>query len=519
MATKSVARLFGIALALAALAGLAVAQAPTATLVGRITDATHAAIAGASIQVRDVATNEVRTAQSLADGQFTVSSLTPGIYEVVIDKPGFKQLREKSLELQADQTARLDTQLEVGATSQSIDVVALLPLLNTETSSRGDVIAPQEITEMPLNGRDFNDLAFLVAGVQPAESGGKGSPYVVNGARADASNVVIDGINDQNPRDAGAQARPPLDALQEFKLQTSGYSAEYGRLAGGVVNMVLKSGGNDPHGSLFEFVRNDLFDARNFFDGATKSELRRNQFGATLGGPVVIPKLYNGHNRTFFLVSWESYRQVAGTNSLGVVPTALERTGDFSQSVNASGKLILLKDPLASGACTATSTAGCFQGNKIQSSRFNSVAQALLQYYPPPNNPGPNNFLVNAVTPDNWDSFVFKVDQRLTAKDNFSIRALRRSETSTNPFSGTGLGSFGATTTTDQGLYGISETRIFTNTLINEFRLGLTRTTDLEASAHAGTHYAAQLGIPGTTTDPKLEGFPKFSITGYETIG
>ena len=206
---------------------------------------------------------------------------------------------------------------------------------------------------MPLNGRDFNDLAFMVPGVQTAEEGGKGSPYVVNGARADASNVTVDGFNNQNPRDAGAQARPPLESLQEFKLQTSGYSAEYGRLAGGVVTMALKSGGNRFHGSIFEYLRNDLFDARNFFD-AGKSKLRRNQFGASVSGPVVLPKLYDGHDKTFFLVSWESFRGIAGSSSLGVIPTDLERAGDFSKSLDATGKLIPLKDPLASGSCTAT---------------------------------------------------------------------------------------------------------------------------------------------------------------------
>ncbi len=371
---------------------------------------------------------------------------------------------------------------------------------------------------MPLNGRDFNDLAFLVPGVQPAEQGGKGSPYVINGARADASNVIIDGLNDENPRDAGAQARPPLDSLQEFKLETSGYSAEYGRLAGGVVNMVLRSGSNQIHGSLFEFVRNDLFDARNFFD-VQKSELRRNQFGGTLGGPIVIPKLYNGHDRTFYLVSWESYRQVEGSNSIGVVPTALERQGNFSQSRDATGKLILIKDPLASGSCSATSSKGCFQNNIIPPSRFNSISQQLLQYYPLPNLVGPNNYLANFPTPDNWDSFVFKVDQKLSDKDNLSVRVLERWESSINPFSGSPIGNFSSSTDTGQSLYGISETHIFTPTLINEFRVGLTRTTDAELSAHAGTNWAAQLGILGTTTDPSLEGFPKFTITGFETFG
>jgi hypothetical protein len=499
-------------------AAVAAAQTPTATLVGRIVDASHAPIAGAAVRVRAVDTNEIRTAESQLNGEYTVSSLAPGAYEVTIEKPGFKQLRESNLELQVDQTARLDAQLEIGAITQSVEIHAEVLLLNTETSSRGDVIAPSEITEMPLNGRDFNDLVFMVAGVQTAEQGGKGSPYVINGARADASNVVIDGLNDQNPRDGGAQARPPLDSLQEFKLQTSGYSAEYGRLAGGVVTMVLKSGGNQVHGAVFEFFRNDLLDARNFFDGG-KSKLRRNQFGATLNGPVVIPKLYNGHDRTFFLMSWESFRGISGSSGLGVVPTALERQGNFSQSYDATGKLILLKDPQASGSCTATNASGCFPGNTIPASRFSPIAQQLLQFYPIPNYLGPNNYLANANSTDNWDSFLFKVDQKLTGKDNLSVRVLERWETSGNPFSGSPLGTFASTTDNGQSLFGISETRIFTPTLINEFRMGLTRTTNEELSSHAGTNWAAQYGIPGTINDPSLTGFPKFSITGFETIG
>jgi len=512
---KKLAALFA---ACFAFAGLVAAQTPTATLVGRIVDSSKAGVAGATVRVRDVNTNEVRTVQSLAEGDYTVSNLPPGTYEVSIDKSGFKQIHESSLELQVDQTARLDAQLEVGALSQAVEVVASVPLLNTESFSRGDVIAPREIAEMPLNGRDFNDLAFIVPGVQPAEQGGKGSPYVINGARADASNVVIDGLNDQNPRDAGAQARPPLDSLQEFKVQTSGYSAEYGRLAGGVVNMVLKSGSNQLHGSVFEYVRNDMFDARNFFDQG-KSELRRNQFGAGLGGPVVIPKLYDGHDKTFYMMSWESFRGIAGSNSLGVVPTALERAGNFSQSYDATGKLILIKDPLASGSCTATNASACFPGNIIPASRFSSISQQLMQYYPLPNQTGVNNYLANDPTPDSWDSFLLKMDQKLGDRDNLSVRALERWEASSNPFSGSSLGTFGATTKTGQALYGISETRIFSPSTVNEFRIGLTRTKDAETSAHTGTNWAAQYGIPGTTTDVNLEGFPKFSVTGFETLG
>lgn len=508
-----------VALLSALAATCVMAQTSSGSLVGRVTDSTQASIGGASVQVRDVATNQLRTATTQPDGQYTVSNLPAGTYQITIDKPGFRQVRQNSFELQVDQVARLDVQLEVGSVSDTIEIKATVPLLNTETFTRGDVIAPNEITEMPLNGRNFNDLVFTVAGVQPAEQNGKGAPYVINGARADASNVVIDGINDENPRDAGSQAQPPLDSLQEFKLLTNGYSAEYGRLAGGVVVMVLKSGANQVHGSLFEFVRNEDFDARNFF-AQSRSELRRNQFGGLISGPVVIPKLYDGHNRTFFLVNEESYRQIGGSPpSVGIVPTALERQANFTQSYNATGQLIQVKDPLASGSCTATSTAACFPGNIIPASRISPIAAKLMQYYPLPNLIGANNFISDLPTPDNWNEILVKVDQVLGVKDNFSVRVLERWETSSNAYSGSPVGTFGATTGSTQELYGISETHIFAPTLINEFRFGLTRTKSAENSAHQGTNYAAQLGIPGTTNDPNLEGFPKFTITGFEGIG
>jgi hypothetical protein len=175
-------------------AGLSAAQSPSASLVGRIIDPSNAAVVGATVRVRNVDTNEARTAVTKVDGEYTVAALQPGNYEVTVEKESFKLLRQEHLELQVAQTARLDGTLQMGATSTSVDVEATVPLVNTETSSRGDVIAPAELTQMPLNGRDFNDLAFMVPGVQASEQGSKGSPYVVNGARADASNVTIDGF-------------------------------------------------------------------------------------------------------------------------------------------------------------------------------------------------------------------------------------------------------------------------------------------------------------------------------------
>lgn len=500
-------------------AGLMPAQTPNATLVGRVTDVGGGRIVGAKVQIRNVETGEVRTVQTLDAGEYTASSLRPGAYEVIIEAAGFRPLRQSDLRLALDQIARLDATLEVGATSTTVEVTASVPLLNTESSSRGDVIASRELAEMPLDGRDFTDLAFMVAGVQPAEQGQKGAGLSMNGSRADSSNVIVDGFNNQNPRDAGVNVRPPLDALQEFKVQTSGYSAEHGRLAGGVINMALKSGGNDFHGSAFEFLRNEALDARNFFD-AGKSKLRRNQFGGTLSGPVWIPRVYNGHNRTFFVASWESYRQILGSTRLTTVPSELERQGDFSKSTDAAGKALFVKDPLASGSCTSTNRSACFPNNRIPSSRISPISLRLLDFYPVPNRSGEvNNFAASDNDEDSWDTYLFKLDQIISTRDNVSFRMVRRSQDEWSPFSSSDLPGFGTNSLETQHLFGATWIRTFSPTLISEFRTGFTRTVHQGLGAHAGRDYAAQFGIPGTTTDPRLVGFPRVTITGLPPLG
>ncbi len=489
------------------------AQNPTATIIGSVIDPSGAAVPGASIKIRNIDTNQVREVQSGNDGAFTSPNLPAGQYEAIVVKTGFRELKETNFELQIDQLARMDFKLEVGSSSEVVEVRGdSTPLLNTESAVKGEVLVAAEIVEMPLNGRDFADLAYLVPGVARRAQGGQGSNFNINGARADNTNFIMDGFNDQNPRGAAAQATPNLDALQEFKVQTSNYSAEYGRLAGGVINMVLKSGTNRYHGVLFEFLRNDLFDARNFFD-ADKSKLRRNQFGGTVGGPVAIPKLYNGHDKTFFLFSWESYRQVLGETRLGRVPTALERQGDFSETG-------LLTDPLASGSCTATIKTKCFPGSIIPASRFSPIALKVAAFYPLPNLPGrANNFRTNVDDDDKWDSFIFKIDQRVSKQDNVSFRFLKKLSHNSNPFNGSDLGTFGSFVNNHQSLMGLAYTRVFTPALINESRIGFIRTADREKGAHAGRDYAAELGITGVTTEPKLIGIPRFTVRDLVAIG
>jgi len=514
------------------------AQAPTATLVGRVTDPSHAVVPDAAITVRSTDTNETRTAKTDRHGEYTVSALDPGNYDVLIEAPNFKPVHEAHLVLEADQSARLDAALVVGSTTQEVEVTTEVGALHTETSDKGDVIAPVEIAEMPLNGRDFNDLVFNVAGVMPAEEGSKGSSFVANGVRSDATSVMVDGLNNTNPRDAGAEATPPLDALQEFKVQTSNYSAEYGRVAGPVINLVVKKGTNKLKGSIFEFVRNDLFDARNHFDAVgTKSELRRNQFGGTLGGPVFIPRLYDGHNKTFFLFSWESYRDIDAHNQFSTVPTPAERSGDFSKSFNPNtGKTLQgptasspngeLQDLLGDKTCVTPGPSGL--GNYIPAvdangkSCYDPVSQSLLNFYPQqsPDLIGqPNNYRQSAKNRDTWDSFLLKIDQQLASKDEASIKGLRRTETSLNPFSGSSLSYWGSVTKNEQVIAAFTETHIFTPTIINEFRFGLTREVNNENSLDAGINWTSTLGIPGTTTDLSLAQFPQFKIQSYATLG
>jgi hypothetical protein len=526
MYSKAVFLLFVAALLWA---NLAMAQAPTATLVGRVVDSSKAAVVGATVLTRNTATNQTRTTLTGAQGEYTISDLPPAIFEVTVTMTGFRPLKQTNLELQADQTARLDATLEVGSQVETVSVTTDVGLLNTETSSEGDVVTPVEVAEMPLNGRDFNDLAFTVAGVQPAEQGGKGASYVANGSRADSSAIYIDGINDESPRDAGSQISPPLDSVLEFKMETSGFTAQYGRLSGSVVNMVTKSGGNQYHGSLFEFVRNDLFDAPSYnFTSSplTKTKLRKNQFGEDFSGPITIPHFYNGRDRSFFQFSLESLRSVTGVNSYSIVPTALERTGNFSQSAP-GGMPYYFHNPAKSTktlCAPPASVSGClYAAPYYQIPTIDSVAQKLLAYYPLPNiagaTQGQNNYVLDTDKVSNWNNGLIRLDQKMTDKDQFSGRFLRDFHRSTNPTSGSGLGTFGSNTTVHNELIGIQEVRVFTPSLVNSISYGLTRTRSAENANDGGTNYAQQLGIIGTTTNPALLAFPAIKPTGIATIG
>jgi hypothetical protein len=487
-------------------------QSDLATVTGVVIDSGQAVMPAVSVTIRNTDTNEPRTILTNPEGAYTLTGLPPGPYELVVEKAGFRSYSQTGIILQVGQTMRADVKMEVGSVTETVKVTADVITLNTENGSiKGEVIVSAEIQDMPLNGRDFTELALLVPGVTPKADGGQGSFGAINGARPDNTGFRVDGFDDRNIRGAAAQLRPNIDAMQEFKMETSGYSAEYGKMAGGIMQMVLRSGTNQFHGSVFEYLRNNHFDSKSYFD-TDKLGYHQNQFGGVVSGPMKIPKVYNGHDRTFFMISWESYRLRWGETNLGNVATALERVGNFTQTKDNSGKPIIVKNPFANNAA--------FPGNIIPASMFSAVGVKVLSYYPLPNRTQlGNNYLASANNINDWDSTIGKVDHRFSEKDTMAIRYGKRWGRNNAPWAGSNLGIFQNDVLDDRSLGGIDYTHMFRPSLISEFRFGFSRNSSREHIISDGGDTASQLGMAGSTKDPLLQGFPLVNVTNYLSIG
>jgi hypothetical protein len=488
------------------------AQTPSATVTGRVTDATGAVAPGTQIKITSLSTNIARSTNANESGDFTVPYLNPGRYSLEASAQGFRLYKLAEFELAVDQVQRINVPLEIGATTESVTVTETPPVLNTESGTRGQVISKEEIAEIPLDSRNFSDLAYLSGGVIPKGDGGDGS-YAVNGARADNTGFLVDGMNNTQRRNTGAVINPPLEGVQEFKMITSGFAAEYGRYAGGVLTVVTKSGSNRFRGSLYEFIRNDVWDATGYFD-VQKSKLRRNQFGATFTGPVLLPKIYNGRDRTFFMVTWESLRLVNGKTQRGIVPQPAMLRGDFSGAVNAFGRPLTINDPLARAP---------FAGNQIPASRLNPVSQKLAAYYPAPNLAGPaNNFISQGNGNTSNNNFGVKVDHQLTPNDRFTFSTFWRPNSAYDPVvnSRSPLPVFGLSNNTLDLLSYVRYLRTVTPTMFLEASVSFSRKTNYQLWPLSGERdWAAEVGFLGGTTNPIARGLPQVDASGYIPLG
>lgn len=396
------------------------AFAQTGQITGRITDTSDAVISGAQVTITQTSTGVKRTAVSNDTGYYTAPSLLPGPYSVTVDYQGFRPVVRTGLDLRVNQELRLDFSLDVGGVSEKIVVDAQAPVLDTETPVLGQVVDSRQIVKLPLLGRNPYALGGLVPGVRISRGMNdlpvdqiSTSSVSINGARGNQNEFLLDGA----PNTAAAQNQPIVyanaDSVQEFKVETNSFSAEYGRAAGGVFNVVTKSGTNDLHFSLYEFLRNDALSANDWFAnqaGKSPAPLKFNQFGGVAGGPVLIPHFYNGKNKTFFFVSTELVRYVQGVTYSGTVPNPTELTGDFTRTATPAGQKVIIYDP----ATTRPNPNGAgfirdpFPNNIIPSNRIDPVTRKLLSYIPPPNASGTNNFV--------------RTDSNRIQKDTFSTR-------------------------------------------------------------------------------------------------
>ncbi len=502
-----------------AAASAALAQQETATLTGTVRDASGAVVPGAAVTVTNIRTNIATRTQSGDDGGYVIPSLRPGDYTLTVEIAGFQKMVRTGITLQVAQVARVDIALQAGQITEAVEVVGGTPLLDTMTSSRGSVIGEKQIVELPLNGRDYNQLALLSPGVL------SGTPRLasvnfkgvlnVNGNRTFNNVFLLDGVDNisysNSFRGENVQlVQPSIEALQEFKIQTNAYSAEFGRSSGAVVNATIKSGTNTIRGSVYEFLRDDNLDANNFFSnalGAPKPKRDRNQFGGAAGGPIV-------KNRTFWFADYEGLRDQEGVPRVRQVPTAAEKAGLFATAV---------VDPFAAGRPEFSRNAlGLWQ---IPRDRWDPVGAAIVALIPDPNVAGSTIYASTPVTDTRQDQFDVRIDhqigQALTLFGRYSFV-----DTTTfrpSPLPGLGEGSFndafGSNDNRSQGL-AIGLTWIASPTLVGDFRFGYAQGDYYTYPPNFGIDGAAEIGLRGVPNDPSIVGgVPKVNIQGFDAVG
>lgn len=544
-ATKRIVATLAFAMATVA---AAYAQVSTAELSGTVIDQTGAGVANAKVTITKADTAVSRDVTTDARGAYVATALQPGVYNFSVEAPGFRRTLENGVELQVSQRAEINFKLELGNVAESVEVAATAPLLESQSSSLGSVINTRLVAELPLNGRNFVQLATLSPGVNGTgfSTGGTimsgtrpddrrpGTEIFSNGNREGSNNFLYDGIDDNDRLTLSIVLRPAVDAIKEFKVQTNLYSADLGRNSGAVIDVVTKSGTNQLHGSLFEFLRNSAMDARSFFNakGTPFPTFRYNQFGGSFGGPIVIPRLLNGRNKTFYFVDYEGFRRDSQVLQNLTVPTLAERNGDFSALSNK------IYDPLTTRVDPATGRTirDQFPNNIIPATRFDPLTAVLIKAYPAPQSSALiNNYISNMSQKQSWNQGDVRVDHQISSNDNFFARwAIQQTATTVpNTFPATTLpgisgpislgneDSFAGTSFTPVQHAVASYIHIFSPRLLNEARAGFNRfkLNYSQEGSSSGSDLGNKFGIKNANSFPQQTGFPIISPSNYAGIG
>ncbi len=526
------------------------AQVDTASIVGTVKDSSGAVIPEAKVTVTDVDRGIPFVTSTSASGDYVASPLKIGRYKVTVEKQGFKTGVVGGIMLEVTQRREVNVTLEVGQMVQQVEVTAKQPLLETATSGLGEVVDVRRVLDLPLNGRNFAALALGSPGVVPTEPGARNEKsfgFSSNGGRAYQNNFLLDGIdNNSNLTDllngTSYVVQPSVDALQEFKVQTNAYTAEFGRGNGAILNAAIKSGTNEFHGTAYEFLRNDRLDARNFFD-VNRAAFQQNQFGGTIGGPIRIPNLYDGRNRSFFFFDYEGLRIRQGGTLTDTVPTAVERMGDFSSLIDytsptgvndCNGKPTYtgeIFNTRLSQVSSASPTGVCgvpfgydSSGNPVNvmtmtPSAIDSLASSLTNLWPLPNVNGVGyNYLANPKKRTNRNNFDVRVDHKFSDKDTSFYRFSYEKQPSIFPsiFQSTGGNGNDFFSGNELNFYlndALSETHIFNPHVVNEFRFGYNRVNSHRYQFNFDKDVSKALGIPGVPFAPLNGGMPEFDFS------
>lgn len=541
---RMVAFCIGLVLCIA-FPGWVFAQQQNASFTGRITDLSGAAVPGATVTVTNVPHGIKRVVTADSQGDYVVPLLPPASdYSIAVSKPGFKVVDRNGLILQVAQVAEVNIALPVGNIAQSVTVTSAPPLLDTQTSSVGQVISEKAITGLALNGRSTFRLIQLTPGItfnQGASQFGDvptnttfDSNFAINGSRAQSNDILIDGV----PATAGyfdqITTVPSVDDTQEFKVLSNNLSAEYGRYSGGVINVTTKAGTDQYHGTIFEFLRNDALNTNEWFNkqaGLPKPKFIMNQFGFAAGGPVILPKIYNGRGKTFIFADYQGTRRIQGVPSNFTVPTAAERTGDFSQDYNTSGQLIKIYNPFSTvsnpaqaGQYVRTQFEGATgnQPNVIPQNLLDPVAQQILKYIPMPNVSIPGstvNFATDPKLTIDQNTGSIRIDHNVTKNYRIFGRYayFLTNQTQPNTYGDVATPGAGAVGTTqlNNWSFALNNTVVINPRLFLTVDYGWARWYQRRKTLSYGFNNAS-LGFPASFVNSiQIPMFPAVTIAGY----
>jgi len=508
------------------------AQTPSGEISGTIVDGSGLPVPGVTVTLNNVATNVARVVQTNESGLYVISAIPPGTYDLKAELTGFSTVERKAIVVQVGSASRISFTMEVGNLSETLEVKAGAPLIQTENAAISTVIENRAIVELPLNGRNYLQLASLIPGATtngPSSSqgkqrmGGQRNSFALNvaGQRVHYNHYSLDGVENTDLNFNSYMLLPSVDALEEFNVVSGLFDAEYGR-AIAQVNVSTKSGSNQFHGTAFEFLRNSALDAKNYFDrrDAEIPPFKRNQYGGTVGGPVIVPKVVDGRNRLFFMFNWEGLRETKSLTATPSLPLTAWRSGDFSGLRDASGNLIPIYDPAtrvfdAAGNVLQAPTA--FPGNRIPANRIDPVSQKLLAYFPLPAQEiaGPN-YVNNEARHADGDQFTYRFDFT-HGPSTWMFRHSISHELGYDPFP---IPDMGSNTDTDVHQLVFSNTRTLGSNKLNDARVGFGYLKNGHISPRAGVDNVVKtLGLNIPSDNPLYWGVPNINITGLSGLG